>query len=209
MKSKHLCSYLTLLSLVFAGYAHAHHSVGPRLNQSKPIEIRGVVIDFKLRNPHSSVVVDGWAFVDGVRQSDDLKRWEIESFSLPGLRRMGIEADTFKPGDSITVVVAPNRKADSRFVHATTFITAGERVFGDAPIAPGETRSSDSVSAAVSAGVTQLPGLDGIADQLNKSTYSRFRDLDSPQDMLLVGILWSLGIVVLVLLGRKRTLVNR
>ena len=208
MNSKHLCSYLTLLLLVFAGYAHAHHSVGTRLDQSKSIEIRGVVIDFKLRNPHSSLVVDGSAFVDGVRQSGDVKRWEIESFSLPDLRRMGIEVDTFKPGDSITVVVEPNRKTDLSVVHATTFITADERVFGDAPIAPGETPSSDSVSAAIGAGVAQLPGRDGITDQLNKSTYSRFRDLDFPQDMLLVGILWSLGIVVLVLLGRKRTFVN-
>ncbi len=208
MKSKHLFSYLTLLSLVFAGYAHAHHSVGTLLDQSKSIKIRGVVIDFKLRSPHSSLVVDGWAFVDGVRQSGDVKRWEIESFSLPGLRRMGIEADTFRPGDSITVVAAPNRKADFRVVHATTFITADERVFGDAPIAPGETPSSDSLSAAAGAGIGQLPGRDGFTAQLNKSTYSRFRDLDSPQDTLLVGILWSLGIVVLVLLGRKRTLFN-
>ncbi len=202
MKSKHLCSYLTLLSLVFAGYAHAHHSVGTRVDQNKFIEIRGVVIDFKLRSPHSSLLVDGLAFVDGVPQSGDVKRWEIESLSLPGLRRMGVEADTFKPGDSITVVAAPNRKADFRFVHATTFITADERVFGDAAIAPGETPSSDSVSEAAGAGVVQLPGRDGITDQLNKSTYPRFRGLDSPQDMLLTGILWSLGIVVLVLVAR-------
>ncbi|MGY8789556.1 MAG: DUF6152 family protein, partial [Pseudomonadales bacterium] len=37
----------------------AHHSFSLHFDMSTRIEIRGTVVDFKLRSPHASMVVDG------------------------------------------------------------------------------------------------------------------------------------------------------
>jgi Family of unknown function (DUF6152) len=88
----------------------AHHAVTTHYDPSKKIELRGVVVDIKLRSPHSSFVVDGVAVIDGVVQSTASERWEVESHSVPGMRNLGIDKDTFRPGEAITILGLPNRK---------------------------------------------------------------------------------------------------
>src|SRR5688572_32631461 len=111
-----------LLATLFGALAlpaSAHHSVTTHFDMTRSIEIRGVVVDFKLRSPHASLVVDGQSYVDGVLQDETVQRWEIESSAAPGLRAMGITPETFKAGDTITVVAAPNRQAGFRFVNSS------------------------------------------------------------------------------------------
>src|SRR5688572_33135409 len=99
-----ICTSAALLGTI----ANAHHSVSTHFDMTRSIEIRGVVVDFKLRSPHASLVVDGQSYIDGVLQDETVQRWEVESSAAPGLRAMGIGTDTFKQGDAITVVAAPN-----------------------------------------------------------------------------------------------------
>ena len=61
--------------LFLAGRAEAHHSFAV-FDGEKTVEIRGVVVDFKLRNPPSSLVVDGLAFIDGVSQGNGAEPWQ-------------------------------------------------------------------------------------------------------------------------------------
>jgi hypothetical protein len=110
--------------------ALAHHSVVGVFDQTKPIELRGVVVDFKLRSPHTSLVVDGRVFVGDQARGVGVERWEIEWDSLPVLKTMGVDARTFQAGDTITVTGAPHRDPDFKFAHARVVVAANGRAFG-------------------------------------------------------------------------------
>jgi hypothetical protein len=105
--------------------AHAHHS-GAVFDLDTTIELRGVIVDFKLRSPHASFVIDGRVYSSGEPQGS-VERWEVEWESAPMLRTLEIEASTFAPDDEITIVAAPHRDRSFRFAHALSVVDA----FGD------------------------------------------------------------------------------
>jgi hypothetical protein len=105
--------------------ARAHHS-GAVFDLDTMIELRGIVVDFKLRSPHASFIIDGRVFADGEPQGS-VERWEVEWESAPMLRTLGIEAGTFAPDDEITIVATPHRDRSFRFAHALSVVDA----FGD------------------------------------------------------------------------------
>jgi hypothetical protein len=106
----------------------AHHSTAV-FALDKMIELRGVIVDFKLRSPHSSLVVDGRAFVDGKALGTSVERWEIEWEALPPLKTAGVDATTFKPGDSVTIMGSPHRDPNFRFIHAQALTAANGEVY--------------------------------------------------------------------------------
>jgi hypothetical protein len=109
---------VVLSALLVTGVARAHHSAAV-FDSDKEIELRGVVVDFKLRSPHSSFVVDARAFSkDGVEIGSGVARWEVESESVPVLRSQGIEPGTFEPGDAITITAWPHRDPSFKFAHS-------------------------------------------------------------------------------------------
>jgi hypothetical protein len=142
MKKALLATMVAALALP----ASAHHSVTTHFDMTRSIEIRGVVVDFKLRSPHASLVVDGQSYVDGVLQDETVQRWEVESSAAPGLRAMGITPETFKAGDAITVVAAPNRQAGFRFVNSSNFVDSKGVRYGRATAARPQTASADAVA---------------------------------------------------------------
>lgn len=127
MKTLWKSAALAPLLLVGAG-AEAHHSFAV-FDQSKTVEIRGVIVAFNFRNPHSSFVIDGIAFLDGAPLGTATERWEIESDTTAALSTKGVGPDSFKPGDRITLRAAPSRQAGLRFGHATSLISADGREF--------------------------------------------------------------------------------
>ena len=90
-------SVVAAMALVGCTAAQAHHS-GAVFDLDSVIELHGVVVDFKLRSPHASFVVDGRVFEDGAPK-DPVSRWEVEWESAPMLKTLGVESDTFAPGD--------------------------------------------------------------------------------------------------------------
>ena len=122
--------YLAPLACI-AVAAQAHHSVSANFDSSRKIEIRGTVIDFKLRSPHSSLVVHGRAYENGVALDDSDQDWEIESSALKGLLSRGITADSIKPGDEIIVVGAPSRRGLPR-ANSSQFLAADRSPLGNA-----------------------------------------------------------------------------
>jgi hypothetical protein len=90
---------------------------------TKTIELRGTIVDFKLRNPHASLVVDAQVVADG-KPGGATMRWEIESETVSMLRTLGIDAQTFEAGDPITIRAWPNRDSSFRFAHAFQIIDA-------------------------------------------------------------------------------------
>lgn len=100
--------------------AGAHHSFSLSFDMTRKIELRGTVIDFTLRSPHSLMVIEGRQYVDG-RPVGEPERWEIESFARGSLSALGITRDTFKPGDSVALLANPNHEDGVRFVNSSTF----------------------------------------------------------------------------------------
>lgn len=111
------------------GRAHAHHSGAVfDLDPQARIELRGVVVDFKLRSPHASFVVDARVLdADGGERASTVARWEVEWEAAPMLQTIGVEPDTFTPGDPVSIVAAPHRDAAFRFAKALAVADA----FGD------------------------------------------------------------------------------
>lgn len=119
-RSLALCS--AALAALLAARAEAHHSFAV-FDRSRALEIRGVVVELRLRNPHSSLVVDGRAFVDGEPQSDAAERWEIEADASAAMQTSGIADETFRPGDPIVVTASPHRERP-RFAKASVLEAA-------------------------------------------------------------------------------------
>ena len=94
---------LGALPAFMAGSACAHHFAATHYDPSNPRQITGVVAEFQLISPHTTI------FVDVANDEGSVERWVVETSGANGWRRRGWDADTFKPGDVITVSGWPHR----------------------------------------------------------------------------------------------------
>lgn len=90
-----LLSVMVLLS----GTVRAHHSAA-MFDDSKVVELKGVVKELQWTNPHV------WLQVT-VDENGTKKEWSIEAGSPNTLSRNGWRSTSFKPGDAVTVRVNP------------------------------------------------------------------------------------------------------
>lgn len=91
-------TFLTALPLA------AHHSVAINFERGEPIEIRGVVKEAHMRNPHSQYVVE-------VAESDGtVKEWFVEWSDRNSLVRRGVDLELIKPGDTVTFALWPSQR---------------------------------------------------------------------------------------------------
>ena len=97
------------------GNVGAHHSFIANYDMGTEVELTGVVVDFRMRSPHSYVAID----VEG--EDGTAQRWDIETHSVPGMRRMGLDENSFQPGDVITVVAWPSRRPNNRLIAGQQF----------------------------------------------------------------------------------------
>jgi hypothetical protein len=134
-----------------AGAASAHHSAAANFDLSRKIEIHGTVLDFKLRSPHSALVVRGIAYENGKPLDKTPQNWEIESSAVKGLVAKGITADSIKYGDSIVVIGAPSRRGLHR-ANSSRFLTADGKPIG------GPRRAAERVVPPQVTGVKRVAG---------------------------------------------------
>ena len=154
------------VALAALGAAHAHHSVSGSFDSARTIEITGEVVEWRFRNPHTLLVVDGTAVIDGAR--DDVKRrWEIESSAAAGLRARGVDENTFARGASVIVKGIPHRNPTTYRANSfgnSFFDANGNSIFGpvQSPL--------DSAVAATGVGAQRLVGLWRPPAQSNPAT---------------------------------------
>ena len=80
----------------------AHHSFA-MFDQENPIELEGVVQDFKFTSPHTFIILL-------VRQQDGgTQLWSLEGGAPSALVRDGWSSKTLKAGDELTLTVEPLR----------------------------------------------------------------------------------------------------
>ena len=94
-----------LVSGVFvltSGAAIAHHSFA-MFDQENPIELVGIMQEFKFTSPHTFIILT-------VREEDGrVAVWNLEGGSPTGLIRDGWSNKSLKPGDELKVKIAPLR----------------------------------------------------------------------------------------------------
>ena len=98
--------FLTIIAAT-AGYqllpesAGAHHSTAPFYDQTRTVEIRGVVTKWTFVNPHP------FLYVDVTDERGETQEWVIEFSGPVRLQKMGWSAEFFKPGEVITATGHP------------------------------------------------------------------------------------------------------
>lgn len=89
--------FLAAVAVALTAPAAAHHSFATHYDRNNIVEIKGVLSDVKMRNPHS------FFEVDVVNDAGETETWEVEAHAVPVLRRIGITRDTLKVGDGVTI----------------------------------------------------------------------------------------------------------
>jgi Family of unknown function (DUF6152) len=84
------------------GSAVAHHSMA-MFDQQNPIELNGVVQDFRFVSPHTFILLD----VKG--SGDAVTTWSLEGDSPSHLARDGWTSKSLKTGDQVKLNIAPLR----------------------------------------------------------------------------------------------------
>ena len=84
--------------------AAAHHSFA-MFDQTKVVTLEGTVRQFQWANPHAFIELD-------VTARGQTKRWAIELNSPNNLTRQGWRRSSLKPGERITVRIAPLRNGN-------------------------------------------------------------------------------------------------
>ena len=96
-------SLFVLAILATSVAAYAHHSFAATYDESKTMEIKGKIVVFQFRNPHSFVTVE-------VTNADGKKvRWGVEGPGSTQLVNSGIQNDTLRYGDEVVVSGNPSR----------------------------------------------------------------------------------------------------
>jgi hypothetical protein len=91
----------TLLGTAVAAFAH--HSFAATYDEAKTMEIKGRIVAFQFRNPHSFVTVE-------VADAAGKKvRWGVEGPGSTQLANTGIQNDTLRYGDEVVVTGNPSR----------------------------------------------------------------------------------------------------
>ena len=95
---------VVVLGFVITGLpAEAHHNSAPFYDDTKSVEVVGVVIRFNFRNPHSFI------FIEGENEDGETVEWEVELGAAVSMSRRGWTPETIKAGDAIRAVGAPSR----------------------------------------------------------------------------------------------------
>jgi hypothetical protein len=105
------------------GSAVAHHSMA-MFEQQNPIEIQGVVEDFRFVSPHTFILLQ-------VKGTDDsVDTWSLEGDSPSHLARDGWTSKSLKAGDPLKLKIAPLRSGapGGFWTSANTFFQDGKPV---------------------------------------------------------------------------------
>lgn len=87
----------------FTGPAYAHHSEAPFYDQTKTVEIRGIVKNWVFRNPHP------FLYVEVTDEKGAKNDWILEFVGPVRLIKQGWSAKTFVPGEVVSATGHPSR----------------------------------------------------------------------------------------------------
>lgn len=109
---------LAAVAVLAATAVEAHHSFAALFDSKKSISVRGRVVEFEFKAPHSYIELEA--------VSDDTAAavtWQVETATPGMLIRQGVTPETIRPGDTITVRGNPTRDG-RRLIRLTTLTLA-------------------------------------------------------------------------------------
>jgi hypothetical protein len=128
MATRKIYGICAALSIGLAAPALAHHS-GALFDNNKSIELHGIVVEMGLKSPHSVLTIDGNRIGFG-SETDEGERWILEAPPVGDmLRTFGIDRETIRPGDVVTVVARPHRIASVKQGRILTIITGDGAIY--------------------------------------------------------------------------------
>jgi len=102
MKPRVMTLLVSAALVAMGGAAMAHHSFA-MFDQEHPIDLTGVVKEFRYTAPHTFIILE-------VKDTDGTAQlWSLEGNAPNGLARDGWTSKTLRPGDELTLKVDPLR----------------------------------------------------------------------------------------------------
>jgi hypothetical protein len=86
----------------------AHHSNAPFYDETKSVEVVGVVSKFVFRNPHSFV------YITTTDEDGTEVEWELEMLAAVSMTQRGWTPETISAGDEIKAVGSPSKAPGTR-----------------------------------------------------------------------------------------------
>ncbi len=104
--------------------AFSHHSFSAAFDLSQPVEVRGVITQVRLENPHS------WFFLEVKDASGKVEKWAFEAGTPSGMIRNGFKPGVIKAGVEVTIRGFRARDASQKMGMLRELVTADGKVFG-------------------------------------------------------------------------------
>ena len=126
MKSRFIVLIVLFAGLVtMCGPAFAHHG-GAVYDTKNPLALKGTITAFDFVNPHVQI------YFDVKNDKGEIVHWACETIS-PGklVRGSGWSKDVLKPGDQVTVVLAPAKASTHRLEGCERSSSQMERIDAD------------------------------------------------------------------------------
>ena len=122
--SRFACIVVATVSLVvWLSPANGHHSFSVNFDVGGSAELRGVLTDIRIRNPHSLLEVEV------IGDDGASERWVVETHAVPLLARVGFTQETFSEGEEVIVRGWPSRRADRNLIFGLQFVKTDGTVF--------------------------------------------------------------------------------
>jgi chitodextrinase len=122
----------SVVLLVAAMPARAHHSFQAVFDANQPVTVRGVITQVRLENPHS------WFYLDAKDANGKVEKWSFEGSTPTSLIRSGVKPGTIKAGDEVTVKGYHARDASQNVAAAREIVMSDGRAFAVGPlVGPG------------------------------------------------------------------------
>ena len=105
MKGKVFCLLMTV-AFVFSATAYAHHSAAAAYREDQTITIKGKLVQFMFRNPHSLVAVMA------PDEKGVMQRWSVTWAAAGQLGGQGLTRETLRFGDEVIITGNPGRSGN-------------------------------------------------------------------------------------------------